>query len=53
MRSRCMLTVRLHNQVSDEYRETTIELVQLEAARFDKMQAAIWQKAEERRCACC
>lgn len=35
------------NQVSDEYRETAIELVQLEAARFDKMQAAIWQKAEE------
>ena len=35
------------NQVSDEYRETAIELVQLEAARFDKMQAAIWQKAED------
>ena len=35
------------NQVSDEYRETAIELVQIEAARFDKMQAAIWQKAEE------
>lgn len=35
------------NLVSNEYVENSLEMVQLEMARFDKMQAAIWQKAEE------
>ncbi len=35
------------NMVDGEYRESAAQMVQIEAARFDKMQAAIWQKAEE------
>lgn len=33
--------------VDGEYRESAAQMVQIEAARFDKMQAADWQKAEE------
>ena len=34
------------NQVSDEYRETALEMVQIELSRFDKLQAAVWDAAE-------
>lgn len=37
----------LMNEMRNEFRETAIEMVELEASRFDKLQAAIWERAEE------